>query len=626
MSFKENKPKVSIYVCYHDDFYMVKDGVFKPIQVGSSFSKTNLDMLKDNISDNISEKNDKYCEMTALYWAWKNDVDADWIGLMHYRRFFDFSSKKNKLDRFGCVPVSKMTSDSLEEFGINEKEVYKLLSKNPNVDGFLPKKWSTKNVGFKNIKEHYIKSKYHFDKDISLLRKVISDIFPNYVNAFDDVMLNDEGYFTNMFLFKKNVFNKYCNWVFLILEEFEKKSDITNYSKQSKRVYGYLGERLINVFLSAEENRDLKFVELDRVFFEDVTPKKNIAFPASPAAPCNDAVSIVIASDDNYVPYMATLIESIKASISNNRKIEFLIFDGGITQKNKFLLKKQIGSNFSVSFIDCSCLYKDISVHMHFSVSTFYRIAMGKILQNHKKVLYIDCDTIVLDDICNLWDIDLGGKTIAAAPDLIMKGFVNKGVPSLYETGGIPSSVYLKEYVGLSHEYDDYFQAGVILFDLEAYRRLNIADMAINELKNKVYWFLDQDVLNKFLVGNVKFIDTSWNFSNTIINSLLNFLDSNWRAKVIEDSLSPKIIHYAGFEAKPWNNPDADYGNVYWSFSRKTFWHDEVYSRLQRPISPTDIYMVKSKVYNYSAAAWHKMPLAVRRVLFRPACQIKKIL
>ncbi|MBS1066942.1 DUF4422 domain-containing protein [Gluconobacter kondonii] len=620
------KKKSTIYVCYHSLTHQVEDTVFKPIQVGSDQARFDLFETKDNTGDNISSKNDQYCEMTAVYWAWKNDKQSEWIGLMHYRRFLDFTQRDMKPDKFGCISVPQLTPKTLNFFGITDEGFYKCLEENPDCDGFFPKKWSPRDIGYQTVKDHYALSADHFEKDLSIIRSIIQGFSPEYLDAFDRYMSSDIGYFTNIFVLKREPFNKYCEWVFPILEKFSTQVDISNYSKQAKRVHGYLAERLINVFFLSEQNKNYKFVELDRVFFENVTNKHIQAFPMPPQMPEKETISIVIAADNNYVPHMAALIESIKYNCDKERKIEFLIFDGGITEHNKFLLRKQFHNEYKITFLDCSLLYKNIATHMHFSRATFYRLSIGEILKNHKKVIYIDCDTIVMDDISKLWDTDLEGKAIAAVPDLIMKVFVNEGTPSMWEAGrGMPSGIYLREYVGMHEKYDEYFQAGLIIFDLVKIREMHLSELSISEIKQKTYWFLDQDVLNKFLRGNVKFIDTAWNFPNTIMDGNCKNLDSGWQDKVRRDAMAPKLIHYAGYEAKPWNLPNASFSEFYWFFLRRTFWYDLVHGKVSTLHHFLD-FEGTGTVYKAAENFWKKLPPSVKKNFLIPANTIKKYL
>ncbi|NVN43538.1 DUF4422 domain-containing protein [Asaia siamensis] len=620
---------VHIYVCHHSAGFTFEDDVFRPIQAGRALATTALPMPGDDTGENISCKNGEYCELTTLYWAWKNDRDASWVGFMHYRRFLDFACTGLKTDRYGCIALPEMTAGSLQTMGLNAETVFKTIEKNPDACAILPKKWSVKNIGYTSFYQHYIESDYHFSHDLDLTRSVIADLYPNDLSVFDTVMAGDEGYFTNVFVFRRDLFDTYCTWLFAILSEVERRADLTNYSVQARRVYGYLGERLFNVFMASSHGPDKGVIERERCFFENTGTRQKSALPKSLSAPPVDAVTIVTAADENFVPHLAALLESIKASFSPNRFLELIVLDGGIPSFKRTLLKQQFhsglpGDKGSLSFLDCQHMYSDVSTHMHFSPATFYRLSLGELLPNHTRALYVDCDTIVLADLCQLWDTQLDGAVIAATPDLIMKNFVKAGVRSLSETGAIPAGRYLSNYLGLKAKGDAYFQAGIILFDLDAFRRADIADVAIKDLSTRCYWFLDQDILNKYLIGKVRMLDTSWNCVNSI-GEIFPHLSADWQAKVLEDLKNPKVVHYAGYEAKPWNNKNAALGFYYWFFLRKTFWYETIF---HDSLGPGD----EPRPVQYSllrrvlTRGWHCLPPLLRRPLSGVASRIKRAL
>ena len=251
---------------------------------------------------------------------------------------------------------------------------------------------------------------------------------------------------------------------------------------------------------------------------------------------------------------------------------------------------------------------------MHFSVATFYRISIGTILQNHGKIIYIDCDTIVLDDLSLLFDMPLEDQYVAAAaPDIIMKSFINRGVPALAEAGGQPAGKYLREYVGIDIDEVNYFQAGVMIFNLEKYRQSNIEEYAIKDLSERKYWFLDQDILNKYLKGKVRAIDTAWNCVNSV-GDISDALDAEWMAKAQEDFRSPRVVHYAGFEAKPWNNKEAPLAHFYWFFLRRTFWYEVVIAKFEMPNTNNFIHP-PNRLRRMLSATWRRLPLGLRKHL-----------
>lgn len=168
------------------------------------------------------KKNPNYNELTAIYWAWKN-LDADAVGLVHYRRFLSKKRKRN-----------------LENI-INKQEVEELLAKTPII---LPKK---RKYYIETNYSHYIHA--HHQEPIDVTREVIADRCPEYLDAFDQMMKRTSAHMFNMFVMKKGLFDKYASWLFGILTQVEKKIDISEYSVQEARVFGYLAERLMDVWI-----------------------------------------------------------------------------------------------------------------------------------------------------------------------------------------------------------------------------------------------------------------------------------------------------------------------------------------------------------------------------------------
>lgn len=308
------------------------------------------------------------------------------------------------------------------------------------------------------------------------------------------------------------------------------------------------------------------------------------AQPAPPPPPPSNAVTVVVAVDENYTPHLGALIESIKASFSKNRFLDFIVLDGGVHETSKNLLEKQFFQGFSagtISFIDCSGLYADVKTHAHFSTATFYRISVGRLLPNHQKILYLDTDVTVLTDISELFDTELNAPYIAAAaPDICIKEWLargkNKKIPKKYRfLNNSVVDTYVREYLALGSQADQYFQAGVMLFNLDLFRAHKIEEISAKDLSSRRYWLLDQDVLNRCLLGHMKILDVSWNLMAGF-EDFCQDMPTEWAAKIRSAFEAPKIIHYAGFDEKPWNNPTAYFSNFYWFFLRKTFWYESV--------------------------------------------------
>ena len=606
---------MKIYIGYHKPAYLVKDDVFTPLKLGAAFDDGAI--IGDGTGNSIASKNKEFCEMTGIYWAWKNDLDAEWIGFMHYRRYLDFSTRERDVDLYGCINASHLNEASLAEFGINEKTVEELIGKNKSLKVILPCRWPVQNIGCKSIYEQYATADFHNEKDLAIVRSVINDLTPDYLPHYDNVMADVDGYFTNIFVFRRDVFEEYCGWIFLILFEIDRRIDLTNYSTASRRAIGYIAERLMNVFVKKMNFEKDEMIELNRVFFRD-TESANILKLNNQSVPQRDnSITLVSASDDNFVPHLAALIESIKDGFPSKVDFDYYILDGGISSRNKKLLQlqfcKDLKQTANLHFINCVDLYRDVPVHMHFAIPTFYRLDLAKFFGSHNRVIYLDADMIVLSDLSELWRMDLDGNDLAAVPDVMMKSFVTSKVLTNKETGSLQAKIYLEKHLKMGDSYDQYFQAGLLVIDMEKYAKSNVSDKSRKELNERVYWLVDQDILNKYFLGKVKFLDSSWNCLNLILNCK-NTIDSMWASKIKEDFENPKIIHYAGFEAKPWNNRNAPWADVYWYYLRKTFWYEKIRLCLETNTTESFNYSAMKNIILLARKAWLVLPLEVRRV------------
>ena len=105
---------IKIIVAAHKKYWMPTDPVYLPVHVGAE-GKAPIGYMPDNTGDNISSKNPHFCELTGLYWAWKN-LDADYLGLVHYRRYFtrrevhNIEAKKDQVLTAALVPPSRRRS------------------------------------------------------------------------------------------------------------------------------------------------------------------------------------------------------------------------------------------------------------------------------------------------------------------------------------------------------------------------------------------------------------------------------------------------------------------------------------------------------------------------------------
>lgn len=238
-----NNGIIKVLVCCHKQVILPENEVFFPIQVGAEINKEHWGIQQDNEifgnqCDNISEKNPNFCELTALYWAWKNinklNPSIKYIGLCHYRRFFDFDSKLLKQIERGNI--------------------------------IIPKLWVT---------PYSVENAYkiaHPCNDIKLLKDILIKKYPEYKKDYEQIFeFGNKSTLYNMFVMPIKTFNDYCEWLFDILFSVEQNSDIKSYDSYQKRIYGFMAERLL--FLFIKHNR-LRYVQKKVIGPESVNSVK----------------------------------------------------------------------------------------------------------------------------------------------------------------------------------------------------------------------------------------------------------------------------------------------------------------------------------------------------------------
>jgi hypothetical protein len=239
-----NNDSIKILCCYYlNNSFLPSNSIYLPIQCGKESTKLDLKILGDDTGDNISNKNRYWSEITGLYWAWRNLSKVNYIGLCSYRRFFNY--KKNPLSLVKILPSSSYKA--IDEIKI--PNIQRLLTK---YDVIIPRPYiyaySLRNVCKMNYK----------GEDFDILEAVIHELFPDYDEVFYNLFyMNNRGLGHNMFIMSWDNFDRYCNWVFPILFEVERRINPTNYPINQVRVFGYMHEILLWVFI--EKNKMNKY-------------------------------------------------------------------------------------------------------------------------------------------------------------------------------------------------------------------------------------------------------------------------------------------------------------------------------------------------------------------------------
>lgn len=207
---------IKVIVAAHKSYEMPTDKMYLPVHVGAA-GKESIGYQRDDEGENISSLNPYFCELTGVYWAWKN-LNEDYIGLVHYRRLFTMSGHT-----------------------LTEVDIKSYLGK---IKVFVPAK---RRYYIETLKSHYDHT--HYPEHLDVTRTVVGKLYPEYLNAYDKVVNRTWGYMFNMMIMEKELLNDYCTWLFNILNEVFEKIDTTNYPAFTKRYVGRMSEILFNVWL-----------------------------------------------------------------------------------------------------------------------------------------------------------------------------------------------------------------------------------------------------------------------------------------------------------------------------------------------------------------------------------------
>lgn len=239
---------VKIIIAVHKKYQMPMDSMYLPVHVGA-VGKESIGYQRDDEGDNISDLNPYFCELTGLYWAWKN-LDADYIGLVHYRRHF--TMHPHAKDLWNAV--------------LKENEIKNDFKK---IKVFVPYK---RRYYIETLYSHYAHT--HYISQLDETKKVIKERCPEYVEAFDKVMKRRWGYMFNMMIMKWTLFDSYCIWLFDILFELRNKLGEDGLTAFHSRYYGRISEIIFNVWLEQKvkdgtlkesEIKELPFIHMEKI-------------------------------------------------------------------------------------------------------------------------------------------------------------------------------------------------------------------------------------------------------------------------------------------------------------------------------------------------------------------------
>ncbi|WP_287971851.1 DUF4422 domain-containing protein, partial [Blautia sp.] len=364
---------VKLLICYHKPATLFKDEIFTPIHVGRANARKKAapgdknyqwmldNMIGDDTGENISDRNGCYNEMTSLYWAWKNYDklgNPDYIGLMHYRRHFVFRE-----DEKIVYNIENFDEESyLREINYSPEKVYNMLE---GCD-FIT------HIGkVINVYNHYIEN--HRQEDLDLAVDIMLEKYPEYKEITKEYFAGDYSNFCNMFIMNKKLFFQYCEWIFDILEEFEKRVDVSE-----KRFF--ISERLTGIFIAKlMADKSLKYKVLPISFIEDPV-KIPIAMPVS----------------REKLFQVGTTMTSILEAAKGYNQFQFYLLNDGHLEAHE----RQKFDEFEKKYSYCKIEFIDTDVK-----EEFYPLYVSEALSGINKCIYMSGNIVALQDLGEFYRI-----------------------------------------------------------------------------------------------------------------------------------------------------------------------------------------------------------------------------
>ena len=266
-----------------------------------------------------------------------------------------------------------------------------------------------------------------------------------------------------------------------------------------------------------------------------------------------DIVPIVFATNDNYAPYLSVALESLKTFADKNKFYDIYIFNSGLSELTKVKLKNSETDNINIRFVNVSSLIKTNALYErdYFSVEMYYRLLISEVLAHYEKVIYLDCDIVVLDDVSKMLNFDLKNKIL---------GVVNDKVFSPGQKDYVNNNIKVGE--------DNYFNSGILIINTKLFTEFSIKEKCFEVLgKYKKLSCPDQDALNISCFGQVLYLPESWNFQNG--RGSYTFEDRYYNKH--------NIVHYTSAK-KPWDTKGVELGEIFWKFARKSIFYEDILS------------------------------------------------
>ena len=264
----------------------------------------------------------------------------------------------------------------------------------------------------------------------------------------------------------------------------------------------------------------------------------------------NKEIPIFFSTDDKYIPYLDVAISSLIANASEAFDYRIIILNTGLNEENVHKIMQNEKKGFKIDFVDISADVQNIRSRLknvyHFSIVTYYRLFIASLFPQYDKVIYLDCDLVVLGDISELYHTELDDNILGAGPEQFVQNTEE-------------FRAYAEQALGVDP--DGYVNAGVLLMNLAEFRKNRIEDKFIKLITEYDFDLLDPDqaYLNYLCLGRIHVLPNGW----------------NKEPMPLACEGKKNIVHYALYK-KPWQYDDVIDGEYFWYYAERSHFYGQI--------------------------------------------------
>ena len=575
--------KIKIAVACHKPSELPDNPIYCPVQVGAAIAKTRMTgMRHDDEGENISAKNGSYCELTAQYWAWKN-LEADYLGLCHYRRFLTFPEGDYELDNRKQIQAGILDAYNMDRFGlVDERLMRQVVEDNDCVVGELEDVSGlyTPRGKQKSVYGHWAAHDRDLINihDLDRLIELVDELYPQYSADMHEYLSGKLFLGYNCFVMRNDLFDQLCSFEFDVLGRLESETDLTNYNQMRSRIYGFMAEILYSVYIYHLEKNGAKVKHVPLVYFNETDPVSSLT-----PAPIEGSIPLVINAVDHLVDQaiLDVTLRSFIESCNGESRYDVIIVQKDMDPylKKQLIAQGEAAGNVSVRFIDAGKINEGLYERVGrvgaklrdvtFEKTIDVEALLPWILHCYSKVISVEWHTLFLKPIDELWESVIGdGCVLAASRSLVDLARINEALDGLY--------LHARRDMGMEDPYL-FFDSSVMLLDLERMRNDADRDAIVSLAQNQHFQMGANELMNSVYEGRVSYLDFEWSYPS---------LSDPWRKALVpaaplhvyrayQATAEPHVVQYdRGMLGSPL--PD-EHSSLFWCLAREGEFYEQIF-------------------------------------------------